>query len=209
MSVMESIFGRYLAPFLVLIGVQVVVVIVTTLQALSTASQFASSLVETITDSPVTGTVFNFLVDATEVISGVVIGLALVMFFISLRKRDHGRALKRLHDWASGAVVALAQYRQQAVDRDGATGRFDELRRIVARLTAPARAVKVDAELVDIRLGSSMTKIFHLLDAVEKKIRREDRTVLRDLPELQHELANIMIAVFGSSGEESGPDSRG
>jgi hypothetical protein len=172
------------------------------LRVFSDISHVSPPLFDKITGWPVVGGVFQFISDWAIVISAIVVCLAIIILYISLKKWYQSRALERLHGWASSAVVKLAQYRQSRAESDRRGGEYDELRKVITRMSTGSRRMLIDANFVDDELRARTKKAIRSLQTVEKKLWQQDVTVFRDLPSLQHNLADIMILAFESSSEE-------
>jgi hypothetical protein len=194
---MRRIFGKLLPLFLVLIIFQLIVLVIVVIWAYQDSSGPLKAAYDFIGKSPVAFDVFNFITDFAEIISGVVVFIALVILIISLRKFQRGRAVNRLHNWARNSVVVLAQYRQaNPDDDDSGSDRYEGVRVLVDKLIANSNFALADARALRGEIHDKTRRTVAALHTVREKLASEDDSLFDDLQTLQHDFADIMILAF-------------
>jgi hypothetical protein len=194
---MRAVFGKLLPLFLALLIIQLFIIIVVVIWTYQDSSGLLKSAYDFIGKSPVAFDVFNFIMDFAEIISGIVVLLALFILVISLRKYQRSRAVNRLHNWARNSVVVLAQYRQANPDTgDPGSDRYEGVRVLLDKLITNSKFAIADARALRGEINDKTRKTVEALHAIREKLANEDDSLFDDLQTLQHDFADIMILAF-------------
>lgn len=188
-------FQKYLVAFWVLVGLQVIVILTVIIHALMPGSPW---LFEIVNKWSVFRGVFTFVANQAEIISIIIVVLALALLYLSFRKRDRGPTRNRLHDWATDAVVTLSQYRQQRSQQDFDQENFEELHTILIQLAENSRNIASDARVFDSELRERIKTAIDLLQECVKKSGDKDISVFADTQFLQLKLTDIMLSTYQS-----------
>ncbi len=192
---MKAMFGKRFPYFIALLTFEFIVILIIVVWTFRGSEGFFRSIYDFIARSSVALSVFNFIWDFAEAISGVVVLAALALLFISFKRFQRGRAVNRLHAWARNGVVALAQYRQQTTG-DSSAARYFDVRVLVDKLVANSKLALEDARILGGEINTRARKTVAGLAAVQLKVEAEDPSLFDDLQDLQHEFADVMILAF-------------
>jgi hypothetical protein len=137
------------------------------------------------------------IVNYADIISGVVVCIALAILLVSLRKYHRGRAVNRLHNWAKSGVVVLSRYRQGKTGAgDSRAVGYEDVRVMVDKLIASSITALADARYLRGELNDRTKSAVETLRIVRKKLADEDESVFENLRNLQHDFADVMILAF-------------
>jgi len=194
---MKAVFGKRLPYFLALIGVQIIVILIVVTWTFEDSVGFIGSIYNAFVDSTAIFNILNFIADYADVVSGLVVCVALYLLLVSLRKYHRDRAVNRLHNWARNGVVVLAQYRQgNPGEEDGPSDRSEELRLIMDRLLVTSKTALSDAGYLGGNVNDKTRQTVEELRIIRGKLADEDTSLFDNLQELQHSFADTMILAF-------------
>jgi hypothetical protein len=197
MYVMRAMFGKRLPYFIALLVIEVIVIVIIVIWTFKDISGAFRSAYDFIGKSSVFFNIFNFIWDYAEVISGIVVLAALVIVFISFKKWQRERAVNRLHAWARNGVVLLAQYRKETADDDDSPAEwYQEVQVLLKKLLADSDLALADARILRGEINTKTVRTVDVLRIVEAKLAKEDESLFEDLPDLQHDFADVMILAF-------------
>jgi hypothetical protein len=197
MYVMRAMFGKRLPYFIALLVIEVIVIVIIVIWTFKDTSGAFRSAYDFIGKSSVFFNIFNFIWDYAEVISGIVVLAALVIVFISFKKWQRERAVNRLHAWARNGVVLLAQYRKETADDDDSPAEwYQEVQVLLKKLLADSDLALADARILRGEINTKTVRTVDVLRIVEAKLAKEDESLFEDLPDLQHDFADVMILAF-------------
>jgi hypothetical protein len=194
---MKAMFGKRLPYFIALLVIEVIVIVIIVIWTFKDTSGVFRSAYDFIGKNSVFFSIFNFIWDYAEAISGVVVLLALGIVFFSFKKWRRDRSINRLHSWARNGVVVLAQYRQEiAADGDSPADRYQEVGILIDKLLANADLALADANILHGEIDAKTKETVDWLRAVKIKCAKEDASLFDDLPDLQYNFAEVMILAF-------------
>ena len=197
---MKSVFGRYLALFLIGIIIEAVLLIIVLVHTYKYSNGLAQSLFNFIGNWPVSLNVFNFLADWAAALSIFAFCLVIVPFLLNFRKYRRYRALNKLHDWAKNAVLVISDYRRRDVAlQDSLLERYEAIMVLINVLKVHHHAALSSARIIGGELGDKAREMVHTLINIEEKVARHDSSAFEDLKSLHHNLANVMISAFESA----------
>jgi hypothetical protein len=197
MYVMRAMFGKRLPYFIALLVIEVIVIVIIVIWTFKDTSGAFRSAYDFIGKNSVFFNIFNFIWDYAEVISGIVVLAALVIVFISFKKWQRERAVNRLHAWARNGVVLLAQYRKETADDDDSPAEwYQEVQVLLKKLLADSDLALADARILRGEINTKTVRTVDVLRIVEAKLAKEDESLFEDLPDLQHDFADVMILAF-------------
>jgi len=194
---MKAMFGKRFPYFIALLAFEFIIILIIIVWTFRGTEGFFRSIYDLIAQSSVALSIFEFIWDYAEAISGVVVLAALVLLFLSFKRFQRGRAVDRLHSWARNGVVALAQYRQQTIG-DSSAARYWDVKVLVDKLVAGSKPALEDAGVLGGEINTKARKTIAGLAAVQLKVAAEDPSLFDDLQDLQHEFADVMILAFES-----------
>jgi hypothetical protein len=194
---MKAMFGKRLPYFIALLVIEVIVIVIIIIWTFKDTSGAFRSAYDFIGKSSFFFNIFNFIWDYAEVVSGVVVLLALGIALFSFKKWQRHRSVNRLHNWARNGVVVLAQYRKEtATDDDSPADRYKEIGVLIDRLLANSNLALTDASILRGEIDAKTRKTVDGLHAVKEKLTSEDASLFDDLPDLHHDFADVMILAF-------------
>ena len=194
---MKAIFGKWSPLFLALLIFQVIIILIVVIWTFEDNSSFLKSIYDFIANSPVAIDILDFIVNYADIISGVVICIALVILLVSLRKYHRGRAINRLHNWARSGVVVLSRYRQEKTGAGNVRAYgYEDVRVMVDKLIASSNIALADARYLRGEINDKTKSAVEILRIVRKKLADEDESVFENLRDLQHDFADVMILAF-------------
>jgi hypothetical protein len=197
MYVMRAMFGKRLPYFIALLVIEVIVIVIIIIWTFKDTSGAFKSAYDFIGKNSVFFSIFDFIWDYAEVISGVVVLLALGIVFFSFKKWQRDRSINRLHTWARNGVVVLSHYRKEtADDSDSPDDRYKEVGVLIDRLLANTDVALADASILRGEIDAKTKKTVEGLYAVKEKYDNEDTSLFDDLSDLQHDFADVMILAF-------------
>ena len=192
---MKAMFGRRLPYFIALLAFEFIVILIIVVWTFRGNEGFFRSIYDFIARSSVALSIFDFIWNYAEVISGVVVVAALLLLYFSFRQFQRGRAVNRIHSWARNSVVALAQYRQKTAN-DLPSGSYGGARVLIVKLAESSALALDDARILGGEISARARKTVAGLQAVEQKLDAEDPSLFDDLQDLQQEFADVMILAF-------------
>jgi len=192
---MKAMFGRRLPYFIALLTFEFIVILIIVVWTFRGSEGFFRSIYEFFAGNAVVLSVFDFIWNYAELISGVVVLAALLLLYISFRKFQRGRAVNRIHSWARNSVVALAQYRQKTANDMPAAG-YGSARVLIGKLADSSKLALDDARIMGGEINARVRKTVERLRAVEQKLDAEDASLFDDLQDLQQDFADVMILAF-------------
>jgi len=192
---MKAMFGRRLPYFIGLLAFEFVVILIIVVWTFRGNEGFFRSIYDFFAGSSVVFSVFDFIWNNAELISGVVVLAALALLYISFRQFQRGRAVNRVHSWARNSVVALAQYRQKTANDLPAAG-YGGARVLIDKLADSSKLALEDARILGGEINTRARKTVAGLREVERKLNDEDASLFDDLQDLQQDFADVMILAF-------------
>jgi hypothetical protein len=194
---MRAMFGKRLPYFIALLVIEVIVIVIIIIWTFKDTSGAFRSAYDFIGKSSVFFNIFNFIWDFAEAISGVVVLLVLGIVFFSFKKWQRSRSINRLHSWARNGVVVLAQYLKKTTeDGDSPADRYKEVGIVINSLLTYSDLALADAGLLHGEINAKTKKTVEGLRVMEEKLAKEDASLFDDLPDLQHDFAEVMILAF-------------
>jgi len=193
----KSMLGKYFYPCLAGIVIEAVVLFVVLVDNFRATGTLAESIYNFFSDNAILRNVFQFFIEWAITISIIPILVILVLLLIDVRRNRRTHALHRIHDWAQNAVLILADYRKRD-DRlhDLPLIRHESVKVLINALKQHSGATLPDAKIVGGELQARTQRTIQNLHDIDEKINKRDESAYDDLRDLQHELADVMMATF-------------